>query len=148
MKVHELGHVVFYVRDLEKSRRFYKDILGWKEIGPIKAPVAAFSTGRTHHDLLLIQAEAEAPAATKETSVGFYHFGVKIGTTDAELKEALAQLEKNQVPIVGMSDHGVTHSIYILDPDENELELYIDVQPEKWREDPKAIFAPIKRLKL
>ena len=28
-----------------------------------------------------------------------------------------------------MSDHGVTHNFYLLDPDSNELELYIDVQP-------------------
>ena len=33
--------------------------------------------------------------------------------------------------IVGASDHTVTHSLYIQDPDGNELELYIDVQPER-----------------
>ena len=38
--------------------------------------------------------------------------------------------------IVGASDHTVTHSLYIEDPDGNELELYIDVQPERWRDDP------------
>ena len=32
-----------------------------------------------------------------------------------------------------MTDHGVTHSLYIADPDGNEIELYIDVQPEIWR---------------
>ena len=31
------------------------------------------------------------------------------------------------MPIVGASDHTVTHSLYILDPDGNEVELYIDV---------------------
>lgn len=148
MEVKELGHVVFYVRDVERSRHFYKDILGWKEIGYVPSALVAFSSGRTHHELLLIQVPDEAPNATRETTVGFYHFGLKIGTTDAELKAAKEELEKNNITIVGMSDHGVTHSLYILDPDENEIELYIDVQPERWREDPKAVLAPTRRLKL
>ena len=29
--------------------------------------------------------------------------------------------------VVGASDHTVTHSLYILDPDGNEIELYVDV---------------------
>ncbi|MDE2838970.1 MAG: hypothetical protein OXL97_15890 [Chloroflexota bacterium] len=37
--------------------------------------------------------------------------------------------------VVGHNDHGNTHSLYILDPDGNEIELYIDVQPETWREE-------------
>jgi catechol-2,3-dioxygenase len=42
----------------------------------------------------------------------------------------------------------VTHSLYILDPDGNELELYIDVQPEAWRDDPALVMAPIKPLRI
>ena len=42
----------------------------------------------------------------------------------------------------------MTHSLYITDPDGNEIELYIDVQPETWRDDPAAVFAPIKPLRL
>ena len=32
--VKELGHVVLYVRDIERSVRFYRDVLGWREIVP------------------------------------------------------------------------------------------------------------------
>jgi catechol-2,3-dioxygenase len=35
----------------------------------------------------------------------------------------------------------VTHSLYIEDPDGNEIELYIDVQPELWRDDPTAVMS-------
>ena len=49
---------------------------------------------------------------------------------------------------MGASDHTVTHSLYIADPDGNEIELYTDVQPERWREDPAAIVAPIRPLRL
>ena len=52
--VKELGHVVLYVRDLERSVRFYRDVLGWRQVGPgeMPSPAAMFSSGRTHHELL------------------------------------------------------------------------------------------------
>ena len=77
-----------------------------------------------------------------------YHFGLKVGTTDQELRDALQTLVSAGADVVGSADHGVTHSLYIKDPDGNEIELYIDVQPEVWREDPAAVFAPIKALRL
>ncbi|TMC06232.1 MAG: VOC family protein, partial [Chloroflexi bacterium] len=56
MQVKELGHLVLYVKDLARSRRFYGELLGWKEITPeggMQFPAAAFTSGRTHHELLL-----------------------------------------------------------------------------------------------
>ena len=50
MEVKELGHLVLYVRDLERSRRFYREVLGWPEITdgvPLDLPAAAFTSGRT-----------------------------------------------------------------------------------------------------
>jgi catechol-2,3-dioxygenase len=151
MQVHELGHLVLYVKDLERSRRFYKDVLGWAEITgdrPLQMPAAAFTSGRTHHELLLIEVGPNAAAVPEGRRLGLYHFGLKVGTTDDELRDAVQELEDNGVTISGASDHGVTHSVYILDPDGNEIELFIDVQPEVWRDDPMAVFAPIKPLRL
>jgi catechol-2,3-dioxygenase len=150
MKVHELGHLVLYVRDLDRSRRFYRDVLGFTPL-PIEEtgfPAAAFSSGRTHHELLLIEVGEEAAPIPRGRRVGMYHFGLKVGTADDELREALAVLHANDVEVVGATDHGVTHSLYLLDPDGNEIELYIDVQPEVWRDDPAAFAAPMKPLRL
>ena len=149
MKIHELGHLVLYVRDLERSRRFYADVLGFPEL-PIErgGPTAAFGTGRTHHELLLIEVGPDATPIPAGRRVGMYHFGLKVGTTDDELREALATIEANDVTVTGASDHGVTHSLYVADPDGNEIELYIDTQPERWREDPTAFAAPIRPLHL
>jgi catechol-2,3-dioxygenase len=150
MRIHELGHLVLYVSDLERSRHFYRDVLGFRELETDQPgfPAAAFSSGRTHHELLLIEVGPQAAPLPRGRRVGLYHFGLKVGTTDDELREALATIEANDVTVVGASDHGVTHSLYIADPDGNEIELYIDVQPEVWREDPTAVFAPIKPLRL
>ena len=148
MKVHELGHLVLYVRDLERSARFYRDVLGWEEIGRFGSQGAAFSSGRTHHELLLLEVGEDATPVPPGRRVGMYHFGLKVGTTDDELREAIRALEAAGVQIMGMADHVVTHSVYIADPDGNEIELYIDVQPERWREDPAAIMSPPRPLRL
>ncbi len=151
MEVKWLGHVVLYVRDLERSRRFYGDVLGWGELRadmPVPVPAAAFSSGRTHHELLLIEVGSDAAPIPSGRRVGMYHFGLKVGESDEELREARQRLTEAGVRVVGASDHTVTHSLYIEDPDGNEIELYIDVQPEVWRDDPGAVFAPIKRLQL
>jgi catechol-2,3-dioxygenase len=77
-----------------------------------------------------------------------YHFGLKIGETDAELREARDQLVAAGARLVGTADHTITHSLYIEDPDGNEIELYIDVQPAAWKDDPAAIFARPRPLRL
>ena len=147
MEVKELGHIVLYVRDLDVSRGFYRDVLGWKEIanGP---GMAMFSAGRTHHELLLIEVGPDATPIPSGRRVGMYHFGLKIGTNDEELRQALRELIDAGANVVGTADHHVSHSLYITDPDGNEIELYIDVQPEAWREDPQAVLAPPRALRL
>jgi catechol-2,3-dioxygenase len=97
---------------------------------------------------LLIEVGPSATPLPKGRHLGLYHFGLKVGETDDELREARDALQAAGAKIVGASDHGVTHSLYIEDPDGNEIELYIDVQPARWKDDPSAVFADIKPLRL
>ena len=96
----------------------------------------------------MIEVGPDAAPIPAGRRVGMYHFGLKVGDSDDELREAWQRLTEAGVPVVGATDHTVTHSLYIEDPDGNEIELYIDVQPEVWRDDPAAVFAPIKPLRL
>ena len=150
MKVKELGHLVLYVRDASESARFYRDVLGWRQVLPgIGEPVigaAAFSSGRTHHELLLIEVGQDAAAVPEGRRVGLYHFGLKVGDTDEELREAIAALQAAGARIVGSSDHTVTHSVYLLDPDGNEIEIYIDVAGVDWQSDGNLIASPVRPL--
>src|SRR5437879_13575911 len=117
MEVKELGHIVLYVRDLEVSRGFYRDVLGWKEIAGIEHQMAMFSSGRTHHELLLIEVGPDAAPIPRGRRIGLYHFGLKVGESDAELRDARDRLMKEGAKIVGASDHGVKHRLDIEDPD-------------------------------
>jgi len=152
MEVKELGHLVLYVRSIQRSARFYREVLGWRQITPVDdgSPVAAFSApgGRTHHELLLIQVGEDAAKQPAGRRIGLYHFGLKVGDSDDELRAALARLNETGTPVLGSSDHTVTHSLYIADPDGNEIELYIDVPGVDWRNDPSLLMAPIKPLRL
>jgi catechol 2,3-dioxygenase len=159
MEVKELGHIVLYVRDVRRSARFYREVLGWRQIapdpeqpsaGPIAAPIAMFASpsGRTHHELLLIEVGPQATTQPTGPRIGLYHFGLKIGDSDGELRAALAKLKEAGTPILGLSDHTVSHSIYIADPDGNEIELYIDVPGVDWVNDPTLAAAPVKPLRL
>jgi len=157
MEIKELGHLVLYVRDIERSATFYRDVLGWRQVfpdaddangGPLRLPAAAFSSGRTHHELLLIEVGEEAAAIPAGRRIGLYHFGLKVGDTDDELRAVLARLNETGVTIVGASDHTITHSLYILDPDGNEIELYVDVPGVNWQDDPMLVAAPIRPLRL
>ena len=155
MEIKELGHVVLYVRDVQRSADFYRDVLGWRQIVPEPAeraqvPIAAFAApgGRTHHELLLIEVGSDAAAVPAGRRLGMYHFGLKVGDTDDELRAALQRLNETGTPVLGASDHTVTHSLYIADPDGNEIELYVDVPGVDWRSDPSLMAAPIKPLRL
>ncbi|MCX6781234.1 MAG: VOC family protein [Candidatus Magasanikbacteria bacterium] len=145
MQIKELGHVVLYVTNLERSVHFYRDILGFTAIA-VQPGVAAFSSGRTHYELLLIEIGG-TPVAKQTPQPGLYHIGFKVGDTDEELRLVIRDLNKNNISIIGATDHGVTHSLYIEDPDGNELELYVDVS-DIWKSDPGAIMMPPRALHL
>jgi catechol 2,3-dioxygenase len=145
----ELGHAVFYVRNLQASLKFYRDVLGFSVIGDAfhgKAAALVGGSHRTHHELLLIEVgDLPGPAPRRR---GLYHIGIKVGESKEELRKAVADLQKAGVPIDGASDHTVSWSLYLRDPDGNEIELYCDNPAIDWKRQPELAMAPIKPLEL
>ena len=143
-----LGHIVFYVRDLEASVRFYRDIVGLTLVGKIFGGQAAMlSGGSTHHELLLITV-GNAPGPLEGRRIGLYHTGWKIGEDMTTLRALYQRLQQMRYPIAGMSDHTVSQSIYLHDPDGNEVELFVDDPQVDWKKSQAWMEAPVKPLKL
>jgi catechol 2,3-dioxygenase len=148
MKAHYLGHVVFYVKDLERALSFYRDLLGFNEVGRIfNGAAAALTSGRTHHELLLIQV-GDAPGPSPGRRRGLYHIGIKVGDNLEDLRQAKHELDQAGIMIDGMSDHTVSQSLYLKDPDGNEVELYVDADESIWKNNPAAVVSAIKPLHL
>jgi catechol 2,3-dioxygenase len=140
--------VVFYVRDLERSVAFYTEVVGLVISGKIfNNHAALLSGGSTHHELLLIQVgEANGPLHGKR--IGLYHVGWKIGDSIDELKACYHRLNELRYSVDGLSDHTVSKSIYLKDPDGNEVELYVDNPDYDWRNNDSWMEAPVKPLSL
>jgi catechol 2,3-dioxygenase len=139
--VKNVGHVVLKVRDLERSARFYRDVLGLREVarGTFGGSMAFFSaTGENHHDIALFEVGPDA-AGPEERQVGLYHVALRIGHTLEELRAARAHLAAHGIGDLRLRDHAVSQSIYLDDPDGNRLELYVDGDPAIWRNDPAAV---------
>ena len=144
----ELGHVVYYVKNLEASLKFYHEAVGLEVSGKIFNGRAALLTGgRTHHELLLIQVgEATGPLAGKR--IGLYHVGWKIGECMDALKQARDRILERGYEITAQSDHTVSQSLYLRDPDGNEVELFVDNPTFDWKSDTTWMETPVKPLVL
>jgi catechol 2,3-dioxygenase len=127
-----IAHAVIKVRDLEKSRKFYTEILGMDVMNhsPEIGILFLANNRRDHHELALLQIgpQAEAPSAN---AIGLLHIAFRL-RNETELRAAYKELKDNQVPIAFTVDHGITKSVYFYDPDGHELELYCDNSPEEY----------------
>jgi catechol-2,3-dioxygenase len=123
LTVRELGHVALFVRDLEATRRFYRDILGLAETGTGKGGrIVFFSAGVHHHDVSCELARAEGAGAHPKGAPGLYHIAFDVGSSLAGLAAARRWVEAH-----GLTPFGETpRSFCVKDPDGHEIELYVD----------------------
>jgi catechol-2,3-dioxygenase len=118
MGIRRLNHAVLYVRDVERSVAFYRDVLGFREIH--RLPNAAFlRAADSDNDHDLGPQAADSPAG--RTAVGLYHLAWSVGTL-TELAEYEHRLREAGA-LVGASDHVTTKALYAKDPDGLEFEV-------------------------
>src|SRR5215212_6988854 len=124
--IDSLNHVVLRVRDLERSKTFYRDVLGLQVRRQVPGRMIFFTCGVNDHDLAVMQLGPDAPPA-EENRVGLYHFALRLNSLD-ELRAAYRHLKANDANMVGFTHHGDTKSIYLKDPDGLEIELFCECE--------------------
>ena len=141
-RVKRVGHLVLRVKDVERSRRFFEDVLGFPVVAQNERGMVFFSTDvdDNHHMLALMPAQEGAAMPTPD-HVGMQHVSFELGSF-AELQDAYRVFKENGVAIDHTIFHGVTKSVYFYDPDGNRLEVYCNVPAEEYR---KSVPHPYSR---
>ena len=116
-----LQHLVLWVADVERSVRFYCDVLGFEV--KRRYPNAAFLVipgAGNDHDLGLFEQPGVRPP--DEGVARMYHAAWEVGdlTDLARAKQRLIQARS----LVASSDHGTSLSLYAKDPDGLEFEIF------------------------
>lgn len=137
-----INHLVINVRDIEESHRFWTEVLGFREVARSKRNPMRFYSGNhdgrmNHHDIAL----AENPTLPKPPEdwkmfgmpVAINHIAITMPNREAWLKR-LAWLRENGVPFRARINHGMTHSLYITDPNGYGVEVLYELPREVWGE--------------
>ncbi len=133
IKIKRTGHLVLRVKNLERSKRFFTEVLGLPQVGDNGKGMLFFSTDvRENHHMLAIRQVPDGAAPLNPEQGGMEHVAYELGSF-AELQEAYRIFKENNVKIQMMVYHGIAKSIYFEDPDGNVLEVYCNVPPEEYR---------------
>ncbi len=134
MVITGLNHAVLYVRSATRSVRFYEAVLDFVVLEADPEGKWAFMNApgsHNDHDIAFfsIGDRASPPTAGGQT-VGLYHLAWEVDSlTDlAEVRRTLMEIGA----LTGESDHGNSLSVYAVDPDGNEFEVFWMVPREEW----------------
>jgi catechol 2,3-dioxygenase len=126
-----IGHVHLKVSDLERSLKFYKDLLGLEIMQQYGDSAVFLSAGGYHHHIGLNTWHSKGAGPAPVNTTGLYHTAI-LYPTRKDLAIILKRLIDSKYPLTGASDHGVSEAIYLNDPDNNGVELYWDKPKEQW----------------
>jgi catechol-2,3-dioxygenase len=151
MAINRLNHAVLFVRDVERSVAFYRDVLGFRridEMAGLRGAAFLQAPGSSNdHDLGLFEIGSEAaPSDAGRTSVGLYHLAWEVDTL-SDLEDLMARLTEAGA-LVGASDHSTTKSLYGKDPDGLEFEIAWIVPADRLDDAARAGRARIRPLDL
>jgi Predicted ring-cleavage extradiol dioxygenase len=124
----ELSEVTLRVRDLARVTGWYEQVLGVAPEEKTNGRVV-FAVPGTAHALLVLESD---PAARERAlgAAGLFHFAVLYPSRESLGRVARALIERS-IPF-GTGDHGVSEALYLQDPEDNGVELYVDRPHDLW----------------
>jgi catechol-2,3-dioxygenase len=143
-----INHIVINVRNLDESHKFWTEIVGFKQSGEWRARPSApnrrmrFYSGSHggqayHHDIALVENPRLPPPpewGIDSTPLAINHIAVTLPDRDAWLAK-LEFLSERGVKFHRRVNHGMTHSVYITDPNGYGVELLYELPREVWEGD-------------
>ena len=126
-----IGHVHLKVADLERSLKFYRDLLGFEVQQHYGDSAVFISAGGYHHHIGLNTWYSKNAAPAPVRAAGLFHTAI-LYPERKDLAVILKRLIDAGYPLTGASDHGVSEALYMDDPDKNGVELYWDKPKDQW----------------
>jgi catechol 2,3-dioxygenase len=133
----KIGHAHLTVSDLEKSLEFYRDLLGFEVTTGLGDSAVFLSAGGYHHHIGLNTWAGKGAKPAPQGHTGLYHFAI-LYPNRKELAKIVKKLTEANYPLEGAADHGVSEAIYLRDPDNNGVELYVDRPKSEWKKNFKG----------
>ena len=127
----DIGHVHLKVADVDRSLGFYHGVLGFGIVTRMGDRVAFVSAGGYHHHVGLNNWRSQGAEPPPPNATGLYHLPVRYPDR-AALAVAVRRVIEAGIILEGATDHGVSHSVYLRDPDGNGVELTCDRPKEEW----------------
>jgi catechol 2,3-dioxygenase len=129
-----IGHVHLKVADLERAIAFYRDVLGFEVTMRYGKQAAFLSAGGYHHHIGLNTWESAGATPPPPGHTGLYHTAF-LYPDRASLAAVLRRVLTAGITLDGAADHGASEAIYLRDPDQNGVELYVDREEGDWPRD-------------
>jgi catechol 2,3-dioxygenase len=127
-----IGHIHLTVSDLDRSLGFYRDLLGFQVVSRMNDSAVFLSAGGYHHHIAINTWAGKGATPPPSGHTGLFHYAI-LFPNRVELARTVKRLLDAQYPLEGMADHEVSEAIYLRNPDENGIELYVDRPRETWR---------------
>lgn len=134
VKIRKLGHVGIFVRDVEKSKKFYTEILGFKVSDVNEQGITFLRCSTDHHDTVLVPLSKESRDSTSAERAEVQQISYEVDRVE-DLREALKFLKEKGITIVsGLRQRGPGNdkTIDFLDPDGNNIQLYCEMDQIGW----------------
>ena len=123
-----VGHVKIKVESLERSLKFYQEVLGFDILEQTQSTAKLTTDGKTSI-LSLVQPENVIPKQGRTT--GLYHFAILLPER-SDLANIVVHFVEKGIRFAA-SDHLVSEALYLDDPDGNGIEIYSDRGPSVWK---------------
>jgi len=126
IRVRKLGHVVFRVSDVERSTRFWTEIMGFTISDYNERGMVFLRHGSDHHSIALAEASSSpGEGLPTKASIGFDHLALEVESVE-ELFRIREFLRARNVPILyeGRRGAGSNPGIEFQDPDGYTFEVY------------------------